>query len=258
MIEKAWDMVEGEYITAISSDDKMMPDKIMWQVDFLESHKGEYDACSTWVECIGNNPDKCQFFMNLFNVCSTPREEMFRKLFFERNYINAGSVMTRTDVFKKLGGFFYAYRQLQDFKLWCELTVEHALYIMPKKLTVYRCVDGSVSDHSPKVTVRDLNEQVNFKYQLLYEMSDEAFSKLFPLGNADMESRLDIMCRKLILMMNNAKYTVLVDITARLYYQYVREDGFEDLLEDRYHITRKDMHEYIGTHTTYQLFNQMK
>ncbi len=254
VVEEAFWRGSGEYLTGIGGDDMMKPDKIMEQVEFLETHKSEYDLCSTWVECIGDNEQKKSFFIDIFNRYSEGPGTRFKQLFLWRNHINAPSVMWRTSIYREIGGYDFAFRQLQDYKLWSELTVDHDMYIMPKKLTTYRVVAGSVSDAGKKGIGRELNEQYEFKYELLRNMTDEQFNRHFPDADHPSYTPLDIMCRKVMLMKNYSdRNFIFADIAVRLWHLYSHEPGFENLLEGRYGVSRKDMYEYAGTKTTYAM-----
>lgn len=252
IVEEGYWSGTGEYLIGMGGDDMMKPDRIMEQVDFLENHKGEYDLCSTWVDCVGNDEQKKAFFIDIFNRYSEGPGTRFKQLLLWRNHINAPSVMMRTSVYHIIGGYDFAFRQLQDYKLWAEMTVDHDLYIMPNQLTIYRVVAGSVSDSDQKGIGRDINEQYAFKYELLRNMTDEQFNRHFPDKNDQEYTPLDIMCRKVILMKDRAKSNfTFADIAARLWYLYTHEKGFEDLLESKYGVTRKDMYEFVGTQTIY-------
>ena len=254
-VEEAYNNARGKYISGIGGDDMLKPDKILRQVEFLENNQDKYSLCFTWVECIGNDPGKVSFFKELFNINNESKPVFLKKLLFKGNFLNAPSFMMRKDIFDELGGYDFSLRQVQDYILWVNYLLSNDLYIIPEELTIYRVVEGSVSDQKghPDVTARTFEETVCTLYETVLNMEGHLFNELFPDDNAENQTDLDIMCRKFLCYYTYAKSNSNLypgEIAVRLYYHYRHVQGFTDLLKKKYNISRIDMYDFTAKYTS--------
>ena len=131
--------IQGKYVAELASDDRWTLDKIKKQVDFLESH-GSIGAVFSWCEVLTPDLNEKERLEKIFNVQNREMHEWFRELIVEGNKFNNPSVMFRTEVFQKYGGYRFQYRQLQDLELWLRMLPNETIYVMPEKLTYYMCI----------------------------------------------------------------------------------------------------------------------
>ncbi len=239
-IEEAYEKATGKYICTLGGDDKIEPTRTAIQVDFLEKNQDIYKACFTWVKCIGNM-SKAPGFEALFNKVSLPQDRMI-KVLLHHNYLNAPSVMMRREIWNELGGYDYAYRQLQDYDLWLRFCARYKAYVIPDKLTVYRIVDGSLSDTgaSPKAAARLAVECTNIISDLFETFPSDSFVELFFPDCEEELTELDIMCLKLKVLWEKAEVgTWMGDAFEQLFFRYRKEKGLVRLLDKKYGISRK-------------------
>ncbi len=252
-IEKAFKLAKGKYVAAFGGDDLMKPDKIKTQVAFLEEYEGRYDACFTWVEVdagsYGNNPDiieRTQRLTKTFNRKNFRDNGWLNHFLLNGNCLNAPSFMMRRDVFMELKGFDYSYIQLQDMDLWMRFLMDHRLYVIPEILTVYRLVPNSLSNGGGlDGYIRTHVEIENLYYEILVNMPDEVFDRVFPDPIISHHSTLDILCRKTKLYMDLLSEKIAGNILIKLFYRYRKIDGYLELLGSRYGISRAWIHKFI-------------
>ena len=252
-IENAFACARGKYIASISGDDMMMPEKLKRQVDFLEQNADRYKSCFTWVKCIGDDDHKKQFFEQLFNRPGIASTDLLRQMLLHGNCLNAASYMIRTDVYRKLGGQSFAYRQLQDYDLWLRYLLHEELYVIQEPLTCYRVVAGSVSDaaSSPDQQIRDMVEHENIIFEVMSAMDEPVLDRLFPDPDPTHHTETDCCCRKIKVMLDHMEENALFGMVAlRLFYQYRTVEGFIEALE-KYGISRRKMHAYAAERSSY-------
>ena len=133
-LNKGIDLAKGKYIVRMDQDDISTPDRLVEQVQFMESNP-EIGLAGTLLETIGNRNEKVNF------LCSD-EEIRFRLLF--STYIRHPSVIIRKKV---LDDYHLKYRpefpHVEDHDLWVRMAEHCQLAIMPKVLLKYRVHDNN-------------------------------------------------------------------------------------------------------------------
>ena len=126
----------GKYIAVIGSDDIWYPTKIEEQVQVFEKNP-KLGAVFTEVDFIDENGKKYtdKKVFNYENVSSSKRIKMFYDI---GNHLCHPSSMIRQKVFKDIGEYNNAYRQLHDYDYWTRLLQKYDVHIINKKLMAYR------------------------------------------------------------------------------------------------------------------------
>jgi glycosyltransferase involved in cell wall biosynthesis len=127
---------DSKYVSGASSDDFWELDKIEKQVNFLENNPS-YKACFTWDKIKYEDGGTLQGIDEGYS-CQENRDR-FKWLEFlclYGNCINGTSSLINRDVYMELGGFNWAFRNLQDYDLWVSIVRKYPIYIIPERLTI--------------------------------------------------------------------------------------------------------------------------
>lgn len=242
--------IQGKYVAELALDDRWTLDKIKKQVDFLESH-GSIGAVFSWCEVLTPDLNEKERLEKIFNVQNREMHEWFRELIVGGNKFNNPSVMFRTEVFQKYGGYRFRYRQLQDLELWLRMLPNETIYVMPEKLTYYMWHPqdkvGNISAATVDNMVRLDTEMSYILFDVFRNTDGDFFNRSFSReleGDMSLENE-DIVCKKfLILACFNS--SVFQDAAILFYHEYIREDGVLDVLEHKYGFSRADFWKYEG------------
>ena len=165
----AYDMVNGDFIAFLDSDDLWMREKLEKQVKLLKD--SDYKLCYTGGYFIDEDGKKTGSFL--------PRYEngyIFKKMLF-RYEINNQSVLIKKDVFKK---FNENITIGEDYNFFMHIIFHNKVCNIKEKLIKYRVHNNSITRARKKdlsegtlVTLRELNEKYNImkKYPLEYFIS---------------------------------------------------------------------------------------
>ncbi len=253
IVDQAFSIAKGKYICGIGGDDKIALSRIEKQVEFLEGNP-VYKACFTWVECIGADENKQAFFTNIFNRTNIDSTELLRQLLINGNCLCAPSFMMDRNIFISLGGYDFYYKQLQDYKLWLSYLLNNKLYIIQEPLTYYRIVAGSLSDpdNNPGVQVRSIAEREEILYKFMLQIDEETFNVLFPDEDNSHHTNIDLKCRQIKLLLEYSKHGLFFGSTAiRLFFHYHDNSEFDNVLNNKYGITRKQIYNIVSDLSLY-------
>lgn len=128
----ALQLVEGQYIAFIDSDDLWASGKLQAQVDVLDNHP-EVGLCYTNGEYIderGNVKGKIGIENALQGKCL---EKILLK-----NAIVASSVMIRRSLLDDVGHFDEGLRACENWELWTRISEKSDLFVIDKPLVCYR------------------------------------------------------------------------------------------------------------------------
>lgn len=165
----AYDVISGDFIAFLDSDDLWMREKLEKQVKAIES--SNYKLCYTGGYLIDEDGNELGSFL--------PKYEngyIFKKMLF-RYEINNQSVLIKKDVFRK---FNENITIGEDYNLFMEIVFNHNVCNIKEKLIKYRVHNKSITRSSGRdlsdgtlVTLKELNEKYNImkKYPLEYFIS---------------------------------------------------------------------------------------
>lgn len=238
---------DAKYIAGMSTDDKWRLDKLERQISFLENNNS-YKACFTWDEMIYEN-DKSKSCCLPQGYSHSTNKNRFRNLYrllTEGNFYNGVSAVMVREVYVKLGGFNWAYRNLQDYDMWIRLQLEYPVYLMPEMLTYYRRHDDNLSGTS-NVFFRDRNEKHNILDRIMNDIDDETFKRIFFKNFVyyNSNSNIEILAEKISMLMRENDM-ILKQVAFDLYYKNSNDFELLDLLDEKFGLSTSVFHNMTG------------
>ena len=247
--EYALELVQGDYIATIASDDMWDETILEKYVEFLEENS-EYGCCFCQPDIVdenGNIIENSEFYM-IFKVENKAREEWFKQLFLKGNCICAPSMCIRRSVYEKVGTFRFQYRQSQDYEYWLRLVQITNLYIYPERLIKYRVHNKgnnkNISTPSGDSLIRGRMEQKYTMLDIMESVEDEFFIRAFS-GDLILQPDAEGFC------VECEKFGVLLKCTVAdpaiyYYFKHYNNTEFRICLEKYYQITRKQFWSLTG------------
>lgn len=124
----------GQYIARMDQDDISMPDRLLKQSKFLDSHP-DVAVCGCWVKNFGSNQG--------FGKLPSDAEEIAIMLLFENAIAHPASMIRKSAIH----GISYRdeYIHAEDYDLWARLSLSWRLYNIPEILLKYRVHKQQIS-----------------------------------------------------------------------------------------------------------------
>lgn len=149
-LNKALRFAQGEYIARQDADDISLPKRIGKQVEFLDIHK-DIAVLGTFARII--NELGC-VVGDVIQFPEIEPEKIGRRLYFG-NYLAHPTVMYRSSVIKKLGGYNEDFEFSQDYELWLRVIEGgYGIVSLPEYLSLYRRHDSQKSMVSLKMQTK--------------------------------------------------------------------------------------------------------
>jgi glycosyltransferase involved in cell wall biosynthesis len=128
----------GEYIARMDADDIALPERLEKQVAFLDSHPD--------VVVLGTKAWRIDPAGKIIEsmVSVTRWEDVHRYLRSGANRLIHSSVMMRTEIVRKIGGYREQFRHAEDFDLWLRILEHGKICNLPEKLMLYRSNSSGV------------------------------------------------------------------------------------------------------------------
>jgi GT2 family glycosyltransferase len=132
----------GRYIAIMDADDVALPERLRWQVEFMES-RPETGVLGGAVECI--NPAG-----RALVTWSDPTEhyEIMRAL-DERCPLRQPAVLMRRDAFASIGGYRAPFAPAEDYDLWLRIAEHYQIANLEQVVLKYRIHPHQVSLRKP-------------------------------------------------------------------------------------------------------------
>lgn len=160
----------GKYLVFLDSDDLILPDKLVIQSNFLDSHI-EYDVVYSNSMCFIGEDVYNTFILDMPHYS----ENIFPNLLFG-NFIHVNSVMVRKEKVMQAGMFDPLMRELEDWDLWLRMSYQGSQFAyMDKILSKVRIRKGSMTNNQAQMNramvnvlykIEDLLESFPYKYEL--------------------------------------------------------------------------------------------
>jgi hypothetical protein len=137
-------LARGKYIARIDADDVAVPDRLLWQVDFMEKHPevGVLGGAVELIDAVGTPLGICRNLLDDREIRSALPECPFWHT----------TVVMRRDVFIAVGGYRKLFVDAEDHDLWLRLAERVRLANMNSVLVRYRV-------HPNQVSVRRCKQQ---------------------------------------------------------------------------------------------------
>lgn len=250
--EDVMSKAKGKYIACIGSDDMWEPDLLEKYISFLEEHE-EYGCCFCVPRVIdeNDNPIEDGDWDDIFNRANRTKEEWFRLIYKEGNCICAPSMCIRRDLFERLGGFRFQYRQLQDYELWLRLLQITNIYIYPERLVKYRFYpqggNHNISMPTLESELRNNMELKYIKYDIMENLTEDFFIRAFDdeLKLRPESEGFCVECEKYFVMLDSPG--VHPESAIVYFFQHYNDKNFRKCMEGYYHVTRKTFWELTGS-----------
>ncbi len=122
----------GEYLAYLCSDDRMKPERLQTQVDYLDSHQ---DVGIVFTDVGVINQEGID--LNVDTLFSKSIDELWWQL-LGGNFLNAPSAMLRRSLYQDIGDHNPGLLYVQDFDYWLRTLDKYKIDRLPQKLTEYR------------------------------------------------------------------------------------------------------------------------
>lgn len=199
-------LARGKYIARMDSDDKMLPDRLQRQFEYMESH-GHVAVCGSWMQTFGED-DK------IYKLEVEHNSIICRMLL--GNPICHSSVIMRRCV---LEAIFYdngleVYNQnyiyAEDYKLWYDIIVNGGVLAnIDEVLLMYRCSENQLSCKEGKESFKSgLKVRMDYLKEVCRQMAQRDHLYIQILGNLftlQEKDKIDfyLLCNIVKLLYNN-------------------------------------------------------
>jgi glycosyltransferase involved in cell wall biosynthesis len=130
----------GEFVARHDADDLSLPGRLSAQVEALVRDRS-LSFVSCWAQALGPEDEP------LYDIHRPSEPAMATGALLEGRDgpPGHGSVMMRTDCYRRAGGYRSAFRYAQDWDLWLRLAEQGQLSYVPRTLYAYRVDEASIS-----------------------------------------------------------------------------------------------------------------
>jgi glycosyltransferase involved in cell wall biosynthesis len=133
--------VRGRLLARLDADDRALPERLDRQVHHLAAHP-EIGLLGTWAQEIDEYGNR----RGQLRPASQPDE--LGRILLDANPLIHSSVMFRTDLARRVGGFRPAFQAAEDYDLWLRLAENAKVANLPEILVEYRWHGGNVTSHN--------------------------------------------------------------------------------------------------------------
>ena len=132
-------LAQGEYIARMDADDISLPQRFEKQVALLDAMP-TVAVCGTWADVIdAQGAVKGDYTYPPINT------KAIRAYVLRHNPFIHPTVMMRKNVFEKVGGYWKAFKHVEDYELWTRIVFAYDVANIPEKLLHYRVTDEGVT-----------------------------------------------------------------------------------------------------------------
>ncbi|WP_047150864.1 glycosyltransferase family 2 protein [Aneurinibacillus tyrosinisolvens] len=146
-LNTAISLAKGQWVALMSGDDISHPKRLELQLKYAELNDSKAVFCLPQLIASKGHRLDDSFLPVLYGKRCISKEDIFKRLFFEGNFLCAPSCLINIDVFQKAGLFTEASLQLQDFDMWVRLSKHYKIDLMAERLLFYRLHENNLSGH---------------------------------------------------------------------------------------------------------------
>lgn len=124
-------LAQGQYIAIMDADDVSVPQRLMWQLEFIERHPevGVVGGAVEWIDSFGKT----------VAIMENPIQDWeIRSAALSRCPLWQPTVLMRRDVFHAVGGYRPAFAPAEDYDLWLRMAEHTQLANLKEVLLKYR------------------------------------------------------------------------------------------------------------------------
>ena len=127
----ACSLAQGKYIALMDADDVSVPDRLGWQVDFMEKHPevGALGGAVEWIDTGGKA---------LITRTNPVGNREIQSALLERSPLWQPSVLMRRDAFVGVGGYRSPFAPAEDYDLWLRMAEHFQLGNLRQVVLKYR------------------------------------------------------------------------------------------------------------------------
>lgn len=162
-LNEALEWCEGTFYSALGSDDKILPNKIDIQVDFLKKNK-KYIAVFGGVDLIDNN-DKL-----IGHWLYEEKKYTFKDIFLHTHNLPAPTALMKIEAVKVVGGYKSG-MIIEDWYMWLKLSKIGDIYYLPKIFARYRFHETNLSKNLDKMHKGRFQVIDSFKNEDQYKLA---------------------------------------------------------------------------------------
>jgi glycosyltransferase involved in cell wall biosynthesis len=158
--------IDNEYVARMDQDDIMMPERLIRQIEFLESNN-DISLVGSATEVIDSNGQ----VLGIQKFPSSPKE--IRENLPFGNSISHPTIMFRKDDILRIGGYNPLFSQAEDYALYIELcNAGFNLANLPEPLLQYRVGDQQVSNKSRAAQISTTRAIIVLQWFRIFKLRD--------------------------------------------------------------------------------------
>lgn len=155
-LNRGIDLASGEFIVRMDVDDIMRSDRLMSQLEIMDSYKNII-ICSSHVKLISDEYDIDNLIISKNKMSGLIDDPL--KLMVLGNIVYHPTVMIRKSFLISQDIKYQNYEYAEDYKLWFEIAKSGGeFYVIPKELLSYRLSEGQVSQQHGKKMLLQSNK----------------------------------------------------------------------------------------------------
>jgi hypothetical protein len=141
----ACSLAKGKYVAIMDADDVCLPERLAWQVDFMEGHPGvgAVGGAVKWIDAAGRP-------LATFRHPLTDRE--IRSVLLTHSALWQPTVLMLREAFVRVGGYRGPFAPAEDYDLWLRISERFQVANLERAVLKYRI-------HPDQVSVRKVAQQ---------------------------------------------------------------------------------------------------
>ena len=237
-------LAHSEYISLISGDDIAYEGRLERQYHYFQQHPkttilfGQCDIIDDDGHAQPSHP-LLKIFIN--RSAYTNRYQLFNRLFFHENCLNAATCMFRRSFFQKIPSFQFTSIQLQDYMMWLEWLKHSEFVLLDEKFTYYRVRNNNKNLSSEENNNRMLFEHATILENILNNLNSDFFKKAFALEakSLDFSDSISFELEKALLYLKHSEVEIQSIGLKKLFY-LLQDQNARSTALSRYNLNLKD------------------